>query len=168
MSSLKDSTWAPGPRPQWVGWLLTSLAPQTVNCPVEPLVNPDIVALAPPQTPPPALLTEESLGEAEMQRDVGGGGPGQGRGATVPMETGRRWARLPELCTVGPARGVGPSAGATGHGSVARPCVERAGPGRRERRGRVGKKRLKQAPNPVQGSQAPSWCGLRSHFLFKP
>lgn len=102
------------------------------------------------------------------EKDVGGGCLGQGLGATVPREMGRRWAGLPELCTAGPARWVGPSAGGTGHGSVARPCVERAGPGRRERRGRVGKKRLKQASNPVQGPQAPSWRSLRSHFLFKP
>lgn len=88
------------------------------------------------------------------ERDVGGG-LGQGLGATVPREMGRRWAGLPELCTAGPARWVGPSAGGTGHG--ARLCGSPlCGKGRAWQEGEEGQSRQEKVETGFKSSSRPA------------
>lgn len=75
--------------------------------------------------------------------------------ATVPGEMARSQARLAKRWHCGPTQAggtrrgwPGPAAVGREHGSGAHPHQEKAGPRRRKRRDRVGKQRLKQAPNP--------------------
>lgn len=99
-----------------------------------------------------------------MQRDVGGS-PGQGEAhKSVETEGGAGPGCL--SCALWAAGWVGLC---WGHGArlCGSPLCGKGRAWQEERRGKSTEK-VETGSNPVQGPQAPSWRGLRSHFLFKP
>ena len=83
-------------------------------------------------------------------RDMGG--PGQGHGTTVPGETGRHWAWLPEQCTAGPAGRWAPPLGAR-----AQLCGSPVwGKGRGWQEGKEGQSRQEKVETGSKSSSKPA------------